>query len=144
MEIKANIDDVISSLGEQNKDFDKAVQLATNRVAMLAVRTMKEQVIGAHKLGTPRSEGKNIVAGHPSNVTGNLRRSVTSTMTKGFFGQYIATVGPTAAYAYDLEVVGVGKNKTQYKIVEPTGNIMSSNNRAINIYKDAMRRALGK
>lgn len=144
MEIKVNIDEVITALGQQNKNFDNAVKLATNRVGMLAVRIMKEQVIGAHSLGTPRSSGKNIVAGHPSNVTGNLQRSVTNTVSQGFFGQYIATVGPIAAYAYDLEVAGVGKDKTQYKIVEPTGNIMSSNSRAVNIYMDAMRRALGK
>lgn len=144
MEITTNISEVIESFAKKNEEIDKAIELATSRVAMLAVREMKNQIVGGHAPGTPRSEGKNIVAGRPSNVTGNLRRSIYSTTRRGFGGSYTAIVGPGAGYAYALEVTGVGKAQTRYPFVGPTATIMSESGRASSIYEDAMRRVFGK
>jgi hypothetical protein len=145
MNVDLDVSKAIKGLNILEIDLGKAVEFATKRVGMIAVAEMKKQIIGGHKPGTPRSTGRGIVPNRPSNVTGNLRRSIASTVTKGFGGRYTATVGPGAAYSYYLEVTGVGKSHRKYPFVEPTGKILESDfGRLKAVYDDALTRAIRK
>jgi Bacteriophage HK97-gp10, putative tail-component len=141
-DVTVGVENTVHALSEMAKQADRAVLSATRKVANEATRTMKKQIVGGHKLGTPRSEGRNVVAGKPSNVTGNLRRSIRST-TKGFNGRYTMVVGAYMVYARALEFGNPRwKSGVKYPFVAPTAKILSENNRARNIYTDELRRML--
>ena len=145
---------------KKHVEIEKAVELATRRVSMLAVYEMKKQIKGV----TPREKrtrtrdtrrgSKGTTYWHyftrtdpgnpPHNRTGNLRRSIHATYKKGFAGSYSATVGPGAVYARALEVTGVGAAHKKYPFVEPTAKIMSTNGRAKAVYVEALTNALKK
>ena len=142
MDVTTNISKTIQGLNEIAKKTDKAVMTATRKVGAEATRTMKKQIVGGHKLGTPRSDGKNVVAGKPSNVTGNLRRSIRST-TKGFNGRYTMVVGAYMVYARALEFGNPRwKSGVRYPFVAPTAKILNTNNLAREIYVKELHRVL--
>jgi len=134
---------VLPTINELNLIDDKsqiAIKRALNRVADEAVGVAMEQIIGSHRLGTPRSSGKGIVAGRPSNVTGQLRLGMHQVIKRGFAGSYVALVGPSQEYGRYLEE-GTGRMRP-YKFLAPTAKIMLANGRARNIYVQELRRAL--
>jgi hypothetical protein len=142
MAIDVDVTKTVKALEEMAAKTDKAVLTATRKVGNEATRTMKKQIVGGHKLGTPRSEGRNVVAGKPSNVTGNLRRSIRST-TKGFNGRYTMVVGAYMVYARALEFGNPRwKSGVKYPFVAPTAKILSTNNYAREIYIVELERAL--
>jgi len=141
-DVTVGVENTIHALSDIARKADKAVQSATRKVGQEATRTMKKQIVGGHKLGTPRSEGNNIVPGKPSNVTGNLRRSIRST-TKGFNGRYTMVVGGYMVYARALEFGNPRwKSGVRYPFVAPTAKILFENNKARNIYTNELRRML--
>jgi hypothetical protein len=106
---------------------------------------MKEQIVGGHPVGTGRNAGSGIVAGKPSNMSGNLRRSIRSKTKQESFGNYTVVTGAYMVYARALEF-GHPKwaDGVRYPFVEPTAKILEENNRARDLYVKAMRRALTK
>lgn len=158
MEFTSNINQVLKELEKSHVDVDKAIALATDRVAMLAVGQMKKQIRGVaprEKRNRQRATSKGAKGSSywhyftrtdpgnpPHNRTGNLRRSIHASSKKGFDGSYSAIVGPGAVYARALEVTGVGTSGKRYPFVEPTGIIMSKGNRVQEIYIRALRNAL--
>ena len=142
MGIEATTNKTIEALKEMAKKADTAVKTATRKVGSEATRTMKKQIVGGHSLGTPRSAGKGIVANKPSNVTGNLRRSIRSTTT-GFDGKYTMVTGAYMVYARSLEFGNPRwRSGSRYPFVEPTAKILSKNNKARDIYIRELHRVL--
>lgn len=142
MGIEVNSKKTIEALFAMAQKTDKAVKTATQKVGSEASRTMKKQIVGGHKLGTPRSAGKGIVANKPSNVTGNLRRSIRSTTT-GFDGKYTMVTGAYMVYARSLEFGNPrSRSGSRYPFVEPTAKILSENNKARDIYIKELHRVL--
>jgi len=147
MGIETNIDVTKRALLFKRKQLDEAVQAASRSVGSLTTRTMKQQIVGAHLIGTSRRAGENrgIVAGKPSNVTGNLRRSIRSKTRQTGFGKYTVVTGAYMVYARSLEFGNpLWHTNARYPFVEPTAKLMSENDKARNQYIKAMRRALTK
>jgi hypothetical protein len=138
MNVKVNVSDALKGLDAKNADFLRAINFATTQVGYEAVAVMKNQIQGAHKSGTPTPSAPNTP---PTNITGNLRRSITSTSRRGFGLTYIATVGPGMVYSRALEL-GMGKNNVKYPFVLPTAKIMINTGRARATYVSALRYAL--
>lgn len=144
MDVTTDISKTMKALNGLHALADKAVKKATLTVAQETTRTMKKQIVGGHKLGTTRAEGKNIQAGKPSNVTGNLRRSIRYSVT-GFNGRYTAVVGAYQVYARALEFGNPRwASGARYPFVSPTAKIMSDGNKARKIYMTALEEALRK
>lgn len=142
MDVTTSITKTMEALTKISKQTDKAVLSATRKVGAEATRTMKKQIVGGHKLGTPRSAGENIVAGKPSNVTGNLRRSIRSSV-QGFNGRYTMTVGAYMVYARALEFGHPRwRSGVKYPFVAPTAKILSENNKARDVYIKELHRVL--
>jgi hypothetical protein len=142
MGIETTTNKTIEALKAMAKKADTAVKTATRKVGSEASRTMKKQIVGGHKLGTPRSAGKNIVAGKPSRVTGNLSRSIRSTTT-GYNGKYTMVTGAYMVYARSLEFGNPrSKSGSRYPFVAPTAKILSENNKARDIYIKELHRVL--
>lgn len=140
MEVKVNVRDALKGLDVKNVNALAAIEFATTQVGFEAVAVMKNQIQGAHKRGTPTPSKPNTP---PTNVTGNLRRSISSNVKRGFGLSYTATVGPTMIYSRALEM-GMGKSGVKYPFVLPTARIMLTTGRARATYVSALRYALSK
>jgi len=144
MDMIGDISKALKGLLLVETKVDKAVKTATQKVGADASRLMKKQIVGGHSYGTTRAEGEGIEPGKPSNVTGDLRRSIRSTI-KGFANQYVATVGPYMIYSRALEFGNPRwRSGVKYPFVAPTATLMSENNRARGIYQKALHEALSK
>jgi hypothetical protein len=140
MEVNIQLDNALKGLEVKNTEFLAAVEFATTQTGLDAVTVMKNQIKGAHKRGTPTPSKPN---SPPTNITGNLRRSISSNVKRGFGLSYTATVGPTMIYSRALEL-GMGKNNVKYPFVLPTATIMLTTGRARATYVSALRYALSK
>lgn len=140
MNVKINVTDAIKGLEVKNLNINTAAEFATTQVGLDAVTVMKSLIVGSHKRGTPTPSRPN---SPPTNITGNLRRSISSSTKQGFGASYIATVGPTMIYSRALEL-GMGKNNVKYPFVLPTAKIMLTTGRARATYVNALRYALSK
>jgi hypothetical protein len=140
MDVKVNVKDALKGLDVKNLNVLTAVEFATQQTGLDAVTVMKSLITGGHKMGTPTPSKPN---SPPTNVTGNLRRSISSSTKRGFGLSYIATVGPAMIYSRALEL-GMGNNNTKYPFVLPTAKIMLTTGRARATYVNALRYALSK
>jgi hypothetical protein len=143
MDVIANIEKTMKGLDKITQDTDKAVQKATKDVGAETERQMKKLIKGRHKPGTktPSAPGS-----PPTSISMGLKRSIKATdPKKGFGGSYTVTVGAYQIYARALELGhprwGSGVN---YPFVAPTAKLMRANNRARNIYFNALRSTLEK
>ena len=147
MDVSSNTNQIIDLLKAKSSKIDASVKDATNQIKLDTVGVMMQQIVGGHPYGTDRSQGGNIIAGKPSNVTGNLRNSIPSssrTEQEGF-GVYKAIVGAGMIYARALELGHPNwRSGIKYPFVEPTATIMKSNNRLQNVYIKAIQKALAK
>jgi hypothetical protein len=140
MNVKVNVQDALKGLDVKNVDFLEAIEYATTQTGLDAVTVMKSLIVGGHKMGTPTPSRP---GQPPTNVTGNLRRSISSNVQQGFGLSYTATVGPGMIYSRSLEL-GMGKNNVKYPFVFPTATIMLTTGRARATYVRALRYALSK
>lgn len=99
----SNLDAVVRHYELKKSALEEAVYYAVGQTALAVERDLKLMVVagGSHAKGTktPASPG-----GPPARITGNLQRSVLTSVTKVFspvsgFKDYKATVGPTIEYA---------------------------------------------
>ena len=145
MDVSASIKKTLESLWKKPDLIDDAIKSASRSVGSLATRTMKEQIVGAHPVGTSRDAGSGIEADKPSNMSGNLRRSIKSKTTKTGLGEYTVVTGAYQIYARALEFGHPNwKSGVRYPFVEPTAKILEENNRARDLYVKALRRAMKK
>ena len=75
----------------------------------------------------------------PNVVTGNLRRSIRTTVHYGF-GSYVAEVGPTMIYARQVEKGGGRwKSGVKYPYLEPAATTLVSNGTIQKVFITAIR-----
>lgn len=140
VDVSIDVSQTLKGLDFTWKKLDNSVEFATEQVGMAAVAVMKSLIQGRHKAGTPTPSAQ---GSPPTNITGNLRRSISSNVKRGFGLSYTATVGPTMIYSRALEL-GMGKNNVKYPFVLPAARIMLLTGRARVTYVNALRFALSK
>jgi len=140
MEVNIKLDATLKGLDTKNKDFLAAIEFATTQTGLDAASVMRSLIVGGHKKGTPTPSRP---GQPPTNVTGTLRRYISSNVKQGFGLSYIATVGSTVHYSRNLEL-GMGKNNVKYPFILPTARIMLTTGRARATYVRALRYALSK
>lgn len=97
-----NLPAVLAGLNATEKQMDFAAKYAISMAGYEVEREAKKNANGpAHKKGTPRISG----FPGPNTITGNLKRSIFSTVRIGF-GTYIAEVGASMEYARQVELGG--------------------------------------
>ena len=140
MDVKVNVRDALKGLDVKNADFLTAIEFATIQTGLDAATVMKSLIVGGHKMGTPTPSKP---GQPPTNVTGTLKKYISSNVKRGFGLSYIAIVGSTAVYSKNLEL-GMGKNNVKYPFILPTARIMLTTGRARATYVRALRYALSK
>lgn len=132
-----NVEKVIAALGKKATAIDRRVAVASRLVAAAAVREVKMQIQGSHKRGTPTPSQP----GHPpTNISGDLRRSIKSNVSRIGFATYKVEVGPTMIYGRAVELGnpnwGSGIN---YPYVAPAAKMLAKNRTLLEIYQRAVR-----
>ena len=141
MDVTTNAGDAMGALGKMQPDLDNAIRQATTYVGGIAATEMANLIKGRHPRGTKTPSP---VGSPPTNITGNLRRSINSRVT-GFNGKYTATVGANMVYARTLEFGGENwAEGVRYPFVAPTATLMTKNNQARNIFINYVRTVLFK
>ncbi len=110
----ANLSEVLAGLQAQETKVDGAVQYAIQMAGLAVERQAKQNASGR--------PGPNV-------RTGNLRRSITTSMPiKGFEGRYTITVSATMVYARAVEL-GHPKWKpgVKYPYLGPAANTLKAN-----------------
>ena len=110
----ANLSEVLAGLQAQETRVDGAVQYAIQMAGLAVERQAKQNASGR--------PGPNV-------RTGNLRRSITTSMPiKGFEGRYTITVSATMVYARAVEL-GHPKWKpgVKYPYLGPAANTLKAN-----------------
>lgn len=110
----ANLSEVLAGLQAQETKVDGAVQYAIQMAGLAVERQAKQNASGR--------PGPNV-------RTGNLRRSITTSMPiKGFEGRYTITISATMVYARAVEL-GHPKWKpgVKYPYLGPAANTLKAN-----------------
>jgi len=118
---------------------DLAVRQAITAMATEATRAIKSEIKGHHPMGTPTPSS---AGSPPTNVTGNLRRSVRFEVKQMGFGDYYAVAGPTAIYGRALEMGRDDWGGVNYPFVAPAKQKLMSSGKLKQIYTDSIRAAL--
>lgn len=139
MQISVDALKTVAALTGMDRKISDAIQEATMQVGMAATLEMKRQITGGHKMGTPTPSA---VGSPPTNITGKLRKEIRPVMQRGFRG-YSVVVGSFVEYARQLEQGGGNwRSGAKYPFIEPTARIMMQDNKAKDIYRRALRKAL--
>ena len=119
MEIK-NLAQVLAGLNLTEKKMNDAARYAIGMAAATVERQAKKNAnTGTHPRGAGHIPG---TGPGPNVVTGNLRRSITTTARYGF-GTYIAEVSATMSYARHVELGGTNwKPGVKYPFLGPAAN----------------------
>ena len=118
-----NLAQVLAGFDATEDQYEKAAQYAITVTGLAVERQAKINAnTGTHKKGEPRSGGPG-----PNVVTGNLRRSITTTARSGF-GTYIAEVSATMSYARHVELGGPNwKPGVTYPFLGPAATSLKDN-----------------
>ena len=136
-----NLSEVINGIDKLGNKFDKATGFALGIAALEIERQAKLNAsTGEHKRGKPHIPG---TGPGPNVVSGDLRRSITSEVKKGFKG-YVATVGPTVEYARQVELGGRNwKSGVKYPFLEPAARKLVTNGTLNRQFTGAFNRYMG-
>ena len=126
--IITNLDDVLKALDGAATKIEQGAQIGIMRAGLEVERRAKKNFVGTRKYKIMTSKKGNVYlkidpprhtgGSFPNVVTGNLRRSITTSFTKGM-GKYTATVGSSMIYARSVEK-GNSKNPAiKYPYLEP-------------------------
>jgi hypothetical protein len=112
--------DLLAALNAQVNGLNDAVKFAVGQTALAVESQAKHNFQGAHtRKGNGWSPSGHIPGSpdFPNVRTGNLRRSITTTVREGL-GTYSAQVGPSMVYARAVEL-GNGRGGAGYPYMEP-------------------------
>ena len=132
-----NLSGVMRWLTEGGDKIEKAGVYALAQVALKVESEAKKNFQGKHRqVGRGWDPREHIVGSpdYPNVRTGNLRRSIRTTVTKGMPG-YTATVEPGMIYARNVEV------KLGYEFMRPAAKKVSAE--AQSIFTQAFKRKMG-
>lgn len=139
--LTADDSNLINALKAKSHNLEMAVSYAVSQTALAVEAQAKRNFQGAHS----RRGNSWVPAGHipgspdfPNVRTGNLRRSITTTVREGL-GSYSAVVGPTMVYARAVEL-GNGRGGAGYPYMEPAYRMMKP--QVNRIFRDALLRRM--
>lgn len=134
------VSEVKAGLKKKQDAVDARMYAAAKLMGAEATRTIKLQIKGAHKRGT---QTPSQIGSPPTNISGNLRRSVTFNTTRVGYGSYKIVAEPTMIYARQVELGG-GRwtNGANYPYVAPAAKLLQRNGRLIAIYRRAIENGL--
>ena len=126
--IITNLDDVLKAIDGAATKIEQGAQIGIMRAGLEIERRAKKNFVGTRKykimtskkgnaylkIDPPRHTGGQF----PNVVTGNLRRSITTSFTKGM-GKYTATVGSSMIYARSVEKGNKQNPAIKYPYLEP-------------------------
>lgn len=137
-----NLNDVINGINAEGDQYEIAAGYALGIIALKIEREAKKNAsTGTHKRGQPHIPG---TGPGPNVVSGDLRRSITTEIRKGF-GSYVATVGPTIEYARHVELGGgKWKNGVKYPYLAPALKSLQSSGTLNRLFQGALRSKLGR
>lgn len=126
--VVTNMDDVLKAIDGAATKIEQGAQIGIMRAGLEIERRAKKNFVGTRKYKIMTSKKGNVYlkidpprhtgGSFPNVVTGNLRRSITTSFTKGM-GKYTATVGSSMIYARSVEK-GNSKNPAiKYPYLEP-------------------------
>lgn len=123
-----NLDDVLKAIDGAADKIEQGAQIGVMRAGLEIERRAKKNFVGARKykimvskkgkaylkIDPPRHSGGQ----YPNVVTGNLRRSITTSYTRGG-GTYTAMVGSSMIYARSVERGNRKNPAIKYPYLEP-------------------------
>ena len=114
---------VLAGFQATEDQLERAAQYAITITGLAVERQAKQNAnTGTHAKGQPRSGGPG-----PNVVTGNLRRSITTSARYGF-GTYIAEVSATMSYARAVELGSPQwKSGVKYPYLGPAAQSLKDN-----------------
>jgi hypothetical protein len=123
-----NLDDVLKAIDGAATKIEQGAQIGIMRAGLEIERRAKKNFVGARKYKIMTSKKGNVYlkidpprhtgGQYPNVVTGNLRRSITTSFTRGM-GKYTATVGSSMIYARSVEKGNKQNPALKYPYLEP-------------------------
>lgn len=123
-----NLDDVLAAVDAAATKIEQGAQIGIMRAGLQVERMAKKNFSGTRKYKIMTSKKGNVwlkidpprhTGGkYPNVVTGNLRRSIHTTFTRGM-GKYTVTVGSSMIYARSVEVGNKQNPAIKYPYLEP-------------------------
>lgn len=123
-----NLDDVLKAIDGAATKIEQGAQIGIMRAGLEIERRAKKNFVGARKYKIMTSKKGNVYlkidpprhtgGQFPNVVTGNLRRSITTSFTRGM-GKYTATVGSSMIYARSVERGNKQNPAIKYPYLEP-------------------------
>lgn len=123
-----NLDDVLKAIDGVATKIEQGAQIGIMRAGLEIERRAKKNFVGARKYKIMTSKKGNVYlkidpprhtgGQFPNVVTGNLRRSIHTTFTRGM-GKYTATVGSSMIYARSVEKGNKQNPALKYPYLEP-------------------------
>lgn len=126
--IITNLDDVLKAVDGAATKIEQGAQIGIMRAGLQIERNAKKNFVGVRrykimtskkgnaylKITPPRHTGGK----YPNTVTGDLKRSITTSYTKGL-GKYTAMVGSSKIYARSVEMGNKQNPAIKYPYLEP-------------------------
>lgn len=126
--IIANLDDVLKAIDGAADKIEQGAQIGVMRAGLDIERRAKKNFVGTRKYKIMTSKKGNVYlkidpprhtgGQYPNVVTGNLRRSITTSYTRGM-GKYTAMVGSSMIYARSVERGNKKNPAIKYPYLEP-------------------------
>lgn len=123
-----NLDDVLKAVDGAATKIEQGAQIGIMRAGLQIERNAKKNFVGtrSYKIMTSKKGNaylkitppKHTGGAFPNTVTGNLKRSIHTTFTKGL-GKYSATVGSSMIYARSVEKGNKQAPGVKYPYLEP-------------------------
>jgi phage gpG-like protein len=123
-----NLDDVLKAIDGAATKIEQGAQIGIMRAGLEIERRAKKNFVGARKYKIMTSKKGNVYlkidpprhtgGQYPNVVTGNLRRSITTSFTRGM-GKYTAMVGSSMIYARSVERGNKQNPAIKYPYLEP-------------------------
>ncbi len=136
-----NLKEVLAAIDATEEAIGRAAQIGIAQAGLAIQRKAQQNAnTGTH----PRGQGHLSGTGPgPNVVTGALRRSIKTTVLKGFGDKYVATVGPSVEYARAVELGSPRwKSGVKYPYLEPAALELIRNGTVQRIFIGAVKARL--
>lgn len=141
MTIRFTTQDLATALTEQVTRVDTATAIAAAQAGAVLERFMKAEITGGHAKGTKTGA---VPGGPPQNVTGTLRRSISSSEPRRIGdGIYEVEAGPTVIYGRHVDQGGPRwPSGVSYPYVQPGADKAMASGEVEQVFLTAWARAI--